>query len=380
MRRLLLSLAVTALLDAIGFGIIIPILPYYVLKLGATPTEFSLLTVAYSVGQLLFSPYVSRLSDVRGRKNILALGITSEVIGYLVIGLSPFFYLLLFARFLTGALTSNLPVLLSYVSDVGKREERSRNIGIISGSYGVGFVAGPVLGGVLSPLGYKTTFLIVALLALVNLVLVMVNLSRDDGGAKVARTPLKEIFSSSASFFVLILAVGTSFAVLQGTLAFYGNHFYSWGPPQVGLVLGLVGVVQAITQFGLVYKVVDRIGEEKTVVLGLTLSLLAYVLLSFPGGDVLAYVSLVVLALGNGVTQNSLLTLLSRVVPPQIRGGAFGFAQSSTALGSLIGFPAGDILFQYVSANSEYVLCSVLILADLVYLLKVYGGKAKFTS
>lgn len=94
----LITLALTAFLDSVGFGIIIPILPYYSLQLGATPIEYSLLTVTYSIAQLVFSPYISRLSDIRGRKNILTLGIGSEVVGYLIIGLSPYFYLLLLAR------------------------------------------------------------------------------------------------------------------------------------------------------------------------------------------------------------------------------------------------------------------------------------------
>ncbi|QKR00669.1 MFS transporter [Metallosphaera tengchongensis] len=367
MGKVLTTLALTAFLDSVGFGIIIPVLPYYTLKLGATPFQFSLLTVAYSVAQLLFSPYVSGLSDVRGRKNILRLGIGSEVLGYLIIGLSPSFYPLLLARFLTGALTSNLPILLSYVTEMDQ-EERSRNIGMLSGFYGVGFVAGPVLGGVFSPLGYRNTFLIVAGLALLNFLLVSVNIREDVEKVKVSRPSLLETLRGAGPQFALILALSLSFAILQGTLAFYGDRFYRWGPEQIGVSLGVVGVVQAIAQFTLVYRIVKKVGEKASALLGLSLSLISYLLLSFPTGQVEAYGSLVLLALGYGVAQNSVLTLLSKTVPKGGLGGAFGFAQSSTALGSLIGFPVGDSMFQYVSPTSEYLLSSFVVLGSIAYL------------
>ncbi|TRM74726.1 MFS transporter, partial [Sulfolobus sp. A20-N-F8] len=191
--RTLITLALTAFLDSVGFGIIIPILPYYSLKLGATPIEFSLLTVAYSIGQLIFSPYISRLSDIRGKKTVLLLGISSEVVGYLIIGLSPFFYLLLLARFITGSLTSNLPVILSYVTSMDEERMKSRNIGIISGSFGVGFVAGPIMGGALSPLGYRNTFIIVSILSLINLLSVLLTLKDENTGVIIKQSSLKDI-------------------------------------------------------------------------------------------------------------------------------------------------------------------------------------------
>ncbi|AHC52627.1 hypothetical protein SUSAZ_09625 [Sulfolobus acidocaldarius SUSAZ] len=371
-RIALTTLALTAFLDSVGFGIIIPILPYYSLQLGATPIEYSLLTVTYSIAQLIFSPYISRLSDIRGRKNVLTLGIGSEIIGYLIIGLSPYFYLLLLARFITGALTSNLPVILSYATELGK--DKSRNIGIISGTFGVGFVAGPVIGGVLSPLGYRNTFLIVAGLAFLNLILVYLLVSSDNKEIPIRQASLKEIFRMSSSFFTLTLIIALSFAVLQGTLAFYGRYFYNWGPSQIGLVLGLVGIVQAVAQFLLVYRIIGKVGERIAITIGLSITFIAYILLSFPSNQILAYVSLVLLAMGNGIAQNSILTLLSKTLPPGSRSGGFGFAQSSTALGSLIGFPLGNTMFQLLSPNSEYFLCSALSLLSLIYFHNIYAN------
>ncbi|TRM80896.1 MFS transporter [Sulfolobus sp. A20-N-F6] len=370
--RTLITLALTAFLDSVGFGIIIPILPYYSLKLGATPIEFSLLTVAYSIGQLIFSPYISRLSDIRGKKTVLLLGISSEVVGYLIIGLSPFFYLLLLARFITGSLTSNLPVILSYVTSIDEERMKSRNIGIISGSFGVGFVAGPIMGGALSPLGYRNTFIIVSILSLINLLSVLLTLKDENTGVIIKQSSLKDILKMSSSFFILILTVTLSFAILQGTLAFYGKYFYEWGPQQIGLILGIVGTVQAIVQFLLVYRLIGIVGEKVSTVIGLLVSLFAYALLLFPINQNLTYISLVTIAIGNGIVQNSILTLLSKSISSGNRGGAFGFTQSSTALGSLIGFPLGNFMFQFVSASSEYVLSSVLILISLSYFYRTY--------
>ena len=375
-RFVLGALALTAFLDSVGFGIVIPLLPFYIQKFGATALEFGLVVSVYSLAQLLFTPYVSRLSDIRGRKSVLSLGVTSEVLGYLLIAFSPFFLLILLARFITGALNSNLPVIYSYVTDVTAQEQRARAVGLIGASFGLGFVLGPFIGGTLAPLGYRVAFVVPAMLSLINLLFITIFLNNKVGELLVKPPTMLKSFRASRKFFFIFFGTYLGFSILQGTLAYYGQILYGWGPIQVGIALGLVGIEQAILQSIVAYRVVNKLGEYVTTVIGLVLSILSYLLIFLGFSENILYLSLALFALGNGLFQNAALTLISKTFSKEMRGASFGFSQSATALATLIGFPLGDFFLQYVSVNSEYAISAVAAFITLVYF--YFAFKADF--
>jgi DHA1 family tetracycline resistance protein-like MFS transporter len=359
--------ALTAFIDFVGIGVIIPISPFYSEKFGATPLEIALLFTAYSFPQFLMSPFWGRLSDSRGRKPVLMIGLTGEVVAYLLFAFAPNLTVLFVSRIVVGSLSANLAVIQSYVSDVTTDEQRVRGLGLIGAALGLGFILGPVLGGVLSVYGYRVPILLTAGLAALNLALVHLNVREPIHTYTLSKRSFRTVFNLAKPIYIMGGLVNLAFVGLQVTLALYVQRLYGWGALQVGLVLAVIGVEEAAIQGGFIHKITAKLGEWLTATVGLVLLATSFLILSVPPTQIGTVVALLVLGVALGLTQAPANSLITKLVNPDQRGSALGLVQSVTALTNIFGQIVGGSLFQFASAASPYRAGSIFVLAGLAF-------------
>lgn len=365
--RNILPLFITAMIDFIGFGIIIPIGPYYVETFHGNAFDFSILLVIYSAAQFITSPYLGRLSDKFGRKRVLSIGLTGEIAGYLIFGLSPFLLLLYVGRFITGATSGNLPVLYSFVSDKTDKENRTKAIGLIGAAIGIGFVVGPAIGGVLSVFGYRVPILFAAVLSLSNLILVQ-RLREEKKVTKYQKRSVLRSFKASPYLFLSITTIAIGFVMLQTVLAFYGQALYKWTALIVGLILAVVGVEQAIFQIGLVPKLVGKIGTFKTTVIGIIFFISSFVLLSFSIPEIAAFISVSLFAFGYSLFQTPVISFVSQISSKDSMGANLGITQSAQSMASIIGPLIAGYLFYAVSKFIPFQISALMGVLSLIFI------------
>lgn len=358
--------AINAFIDFLGIGIIIPIAPFYSEKFGATPFEIALLFTSYSFPQLLLSPFWGKLSDMRGRRLALTIGLSGEVIAYLVFAFSPSLPFLYASRAIAGGLSANFAVLSSYVSDVTSEESRVRGLGVLGAATGMGFVFGPIVGGTLSIYGYRAPILLASALCLANLVLVRLFLVEPAKPAvQRQRVGFRKVFLYADYVYVTGLFVNLAFVGMQVTLALYGQRLYHWGSFQVGLVLGLVGLEGAVIQGGLIHRVTRGLGEKLTVVIGLVAFAVSYAMLSTEVPQLMAFLALALLGVGLSLSQPAANSIITKLVPRSDQGAAFGLVQSLTSLSNIMGQVFAGALFNYVSPFAPYAAGVFLVVCGL---------------
>ncbi|MEM0272368.1 MAG: MFS transporter [Thermoprotei archaeon] len=355
-----------AFIDFVGIGIIIPISPFYAQKFGATPLEIALLFTAYSAPQVVLSPLWGRFSDRYGRKPLLLVGLGGEFASYMLLAFAPSLIFLYISRVVSGGLSANFAVIQSYVADVTTEENRVRGLGLIGASVGLGFIVGPAIGGTLSVYGYRTPILLTAFLALVNLGLVLSLLKEPIVRRTKMRKPLREVFGYARPVYVSGGLVNLAFVGLQVTLALYVQALYGWGAFNVGLILAAIGVIEAVIQGGVVYRLTARLGEWVTASLGIGLLGVCFFALSIPLSIYVTVFALVLLGIGLSLSQPSANSIITKLTPAEEYGSALSLVQSITSLTNIAGQVVGGSLFQYVSVEAPYVFGLIAVVAGLL--------------
>ena len=340
----------TVFVDLVGFGIILPLLPFYADGFGASGWVVGLLVTVYSVAQFFMAPMWGRLSDRFGRKPILLLGLVGSAIAYLVFAWSQSIAWLFASRVLAGIGGSTVPIAEAYIADVTPPEKRAGNMGLIGAAFGMGFIVGPATGGILAEISFELPGYVAAALCLLNAIAAAVLLPETLPREKRTRDRptfrytlaglgralhLPGLRRTLALYFLFTVA----FAVLQPTLSLFGEARFGLDQREVGYLFALLGLVSAIMQGGLVRRLVPILGEVRLIrysgvpfVAGLLLMALAQ---SLP----LLLVGITALAIGYGGALPSVLGLVSRVAPDDLQGGILGVGQSVGSL-ARIGGPA----------------------------------------
>jgi len=383
------TLFLIVFVDLVGFGLVIPLLPFYAVRFGASPQQVTLLLAVYSLMQLFAAPLWGRLSDRVGRRPVLMISMAASVLAYLWIGIAPALWMLFAARGLAGACAGNIAAAQAYIADITKPKERAKGMGLIGAAFGLGFIIGPALGGFLAgndpaTADVETPALVAAALSFVALCGVVLLLpeslqadirglggrarSRLDAIADVLRRPV--LSRLIQIFFLVILA----FAGMESTFALWAIEQFGWGPGQVGYVFAYVGVLSAILQGGLIGRLTRRFGEERLLLCGLALTgggLLAMLL-----AHRVAVLTLAVsaLALGMGLTQPSLNSLISRRAGREEQGEVLGVSQSIGSLSRVLGPVAAGFFFAEFGRNAAFFWGAVLSAAALLLALKLVRG------
>lgn len=378
-RRALATVWFTLFLDLVAFGLIIPVLPYYAEHFGAAAWMVTLLSTVFSLAQFVMSPILGRLSDRHGRRRIMLLSIAGAVLSMLVLGFATALWMVFLARLLNGVCNANISTAHAYVADKVPPGERARYMGMMGAAIGIGFVVGPILGGLLAlPTMPELPFLVAAGLGALNFLMALVWLPesrRPSLGQAAVAAPARRRFLALLSGdlrgtqigALALVAFGffTAFSSMESSFALFTEAIYSWGARETGMFFAFIGVVIAVTQGAVVGRVVRALGERRTLYVGMLLMALGLV----AQGAVPFFVALIVggalVAGGNGLMIPSLNALVSRASSAEDQGLNMGIVQSASSLGRISGPALAGPLFELVAPGAPLVFAGCLVLAVL---------------
>ncbi|ABC79910.1 MFS transporter [Anaeromyxobacter dehalogenans] len=368
-RSALAILFVIVFIDLLGFGMVIPVMALYAERLGAPDAQIGWLMTGYSAMQFVFTPIWGRLSDRHGRRPLLLVSIVMTAVGFLGYALAPSFAWLLVSRLFAGAATANIAIAQAYIADVTPPEGRARGMGLIGAAFGLGFVLGPAIGGLLSAISLSAPGYAAAALAAVNGVAAFFVLPEPAAHVQAERRPHLEALLGGVSrpgirrliliYFIAILA----FSGMEATFALLAVHRYGLDQRQVSYVFALIGVVATVVQGGLIGPLSRRFGERALLVAGLLLQAAALAALPYAGSVAGLLVATVPLAFGSSLTTPSLTSLISRSARAEDQGGTLGIGQSAAALGRIAGPISATHAYSQLWFAAPYLGGATLMLA-----------------
>jgi MFS family permease len=361
-------------IDLIGFGLVIPLLPFYAERFDASPQEVTALMAVFSLMSMLTAPVWGRMSDRIGRRPVLMVSMAAASLAYLWMGFADALWMLFAARALAGACAGNIAAANAYIADVTTPENRAKGMGMIGAAFGLGFIIGPALGGIVAgsnvaTADLRTPGLIACALSLVALLGVVVLLKESlpagiavrprRGRITMLRDALgrKVLAQLLAIFFLTILA----FAGMESTFALWAMAQLGWGPAQTGYLFTFVGLLSAVMQGGLIGRLTARFGEEKLLLAGLVSIAAGLLILPLAHDLPVLLVATAGLALGMGTMQPSLNSLISRRAGIGEQGEVMGVAQSVGSLSRVLGPLLAGALFAGLGRDFPFFCGMVLV-------------------
>jgi multidrug resistance protein len=402
-RRTLFALALTIFLDFVGFGMILPVMPYYAESLGASATVVTWLSTLFSIAQLVAAPLLGKMSDRFGRRPIILLSIAGSVVTSLMVGLATTLWVLLLARLLSGASKSNFSAAQAVIADVVGPHERARYIGVLGAALGMGFVFGPAIGGQLSAGGNASLpFFAAAGLSVINWIFVFFWLPETRNEEVYAASSNEVRFFSfgkplpglQANFRLVLMAsllFFVAFALMESTFALFNARTFGWGGKETGYFLTYIGVIIAAVQGSGVGKMVRRFGEATTLRIGVLFTGIGMVLTAMMPlaqqtgmlqiGDVESGATSVgiacylfagfFMAAGNAMCMATSAALVSMMSPADEQGANLGVRESAAAFGRIFGPALAGPLFDRISPSAPLWVAGLVCALNLGFLLKL---------
>ena len=372
MSRQKSSLAIlfsVVVLDLIGFGVVIPILPFYAKEYGANGLILGCLLTSYAAMQFLFSPFWGKLSDRIGRKKVLLFTMVGSVLGLTVLGLADSLPLLFAGRIISGIFGANISVASAYVTDVTTVENRAKGMGLIGAAFGIGFILGPAMGGILSKHGYHIPILTAAGLSSLNVIYAFFSLGESHRSEMAsARASLASVLAIPLvrKFCLLNFIFTLGVNQLESIFGFFMLDRFGYDAREVGYVLALMAFLMAVIQGGLIKRLVMRFGEKRLLSAGAALLALAFFFIPQSHSVALLLIPLSVSSLGRGIGQPSLMSLVSRGGGEETHGSVMGAFQSSASLARVIGPILAGFLYDRNMAYPFWMACGLLALMFLL--------------
>lgn len=389
-RKNLLILFLVVLFDLIGFGMIIPLIPYLGKTWTTSPVMVGLLMSIYSVMQFLFSPFWGGLSDRYGRKPILLLSILGAALSHTLFAFSTSYLHLFLTRLFAGLFSANISCAMAAASDVSTKEQRTQTMGLIGAAFGLGFVLGPLFGalgagwGVSLGWGEEFSSLIAGVLSFLNFIFCFVFFSETLQGKhqklRINFQKLNPISSLILTPFKVRLSVGLFFmatmslALIEVVLFLVMSESYSWSYIDSAFGFAIVGVIMAFTQGGLIRPLKKRYSETQIIFVGGLLFGIGLLTTAF--FDPLLYFGLgvITLSFGYALLNPSLTGLISIQSPQDSQGSTFGLTHGFSALSRIIGPIAGTVIFKTWGTKAPFLFSGLLILLSL---LVFFGARRK---
>jgi DHA1 family tetracycline resistance protein-like MFS transporter len=359
----------TLLIDITGLGIIIPVMPKLIGQLTgeglSVASEYGgWLTFAYAFMQFIFAPILGNLSDKYGRRPVLLLSLLGFGIDYLFLAFAPSIFWLFVGRIIAGIAGASMTTAMAYIADVSTPEKRAQNFGLIGAAFGLGFIVGPVLGGVLGQFGTRIPFFAAAGLALLNFLYGYFilpesltkenrrpfNFKKANAWASLAR--LKRYPKVLSLAGALILVYLASYA-LQSVWTYYNMYKFGWTEALVGYSLGFVGITIAVVQGGLIRIIIPKLGQERSLYIGLALYSFGYILFAFASESWMMFAFMIPYSLG-GIASPALQGIMSNQVPDNEQGELQGTLTGLMSLTAIFGPLLMTHLFSAFTGKQAY--------------------------
>jgi MFS family permease len=368
-------LLLTVFVNLVGFGVIVPLLPFFAESMNAEPWQVTLLFSAYSLGQFFAEPFWGRLSDRIGRKPVLIATTAANVAGYLMLAFVPNIWAAIAVRLFTGLGAGNISTVQGYIADVTPPEQRAGRMGLIGGAFGLGFIVGPGLGGLLAHpelgrLGFQIPIFTAAGLAALSClgVVLLLRESRAPSDPAVARpaflTGLQRARANPVIARVLMVTLFymAAFSGMESTFGLWAQNRFEWGAREVGLAFMAVGAVSAVSQALLTGRLARRFGEARVLAFGVGLfglSLLVQTQLDDPR---LVPVIMAFGAFGMALAMPNISALISRSSAPNEQGALLGLNMAAGSLARMFGPIVAGFTFSTFGPNAPFLTGAVLVI------------------
>lgn len=371
----LLILFSTVFLNLVGFGLVVPMLPFFGRSLDADPWQVTILFSAYSLGQFFAEPLWGRLSDRIGRKPVLIFTTACNALGYLALAFAPTIWWALAIRVFTGFGAGNVSAIQGYVADVTPPERRAGRMGLLGAAFGLGFIAGPALGGFLvqpelGTVGYQIPLFAASALAAAACVGVMLFVKESRKRADPAATRPKFLSGLSTarlnpvvSRVILVMFIyAAAFSGMESSFALWAEDKYGWGPKEVAFAFTGVGLVAAIAQAFFTGRLARRFGESRVLAGGLLLFGVSLGVQTLNPVEVLTYPIMAAGAFGMSLAMPNISALISRSSAPDVQGAMLGLNMAAGSGARIMGPIIAGVLFTHAGPDAPYVLGFLLTL------------------
>jgi len=361
----------TVATDLVGFGIVLPLLPLFAKEFGAGPLVATTLVASYSAAQFAAAPLWGRLSDRIGRKPVLVCSLIGTAIGYAITASANVVWVLFVGRIIDGLTGSTFGVAQASVIDVAEPRDRPRLLGLLGAAFGLGFVAGPIMGGLAAIGGRRLPFIVAAVLSGLNAIAAIIRVpetAKRSGGAVPAERSwlphldvMRRAGGSALARLALLGLLGTiAFSGFESTFSLLLDHRFDARHGVVYALFTAIGLAMVVMQARVIGQVSQRLGGSDILRIAFVASGIGYALLAIDGRWVSLGVALAFLVVGQGLFTPTLSSVTAGAVDPASRGEAFGVQQSASALGRIAGPVLAGLLFEHVAVPSPYIVAAVL--------------------
>jgi DHA1 family tetracycline resistance protein-like MFS transporter len=376
--RAFATIWLTLFLDLFGFGIVIPVLPYYASEHGASPAVVALLATTFSLAQFVMSPVLGRLSDLHGRRPIMLVSIAGSCLSMLVLGFAATLWMVFLARLVSGTANANVSTANAYIADRVPVADRARYMGMMGSAVGIGFVLGPAAGGLLSTEALpELPFFCAAGLAAINFAMALRWLPESRPPQHVGpprrRTPwsglarMAELRGTSlGALAVVSFGFFLAFSAMESMFALLTEARFGWTARDTGYLFSLVGACITFSQAVLLGRLVRRFGEKRTLVLGMLVQSAGLLVIGGAMSVPPMVIGAAMLATGNGLVSPVTSALVSRMSSAEDQGLNLGVIQSASALARIFGPAIAGVLFERVAPGAPMFAAAAVALGVLV--------------
>jgi len=366
--------------DLLGVGIILPLLPYLAETYHANPVQIGLLTATYSLFQLISSPILGRLSDKYGRRKLLLFSQVGTMAGFILLGCAKALPLIFLSRIIDGATGGNISIAQAYIADVTTKENRAKGMGIIGAAFGLGFIIGPAVGGLLSRISFSTPAFFAAGISLLTILLTFFTLKESVNVEKAVQSNataltingFKKIIKMHplGLYIFTFLTVNLIASILQGNFALWTQKRFGFGPSNTGWLFAYIGIMVVIIQLKLLPLFLKRFKERKLMTYGLFSLGIGLLLLTLAISPIWVLIPLAFTSLGQGLFNPTIQALASENVNKEDYGETLGIMQSAGSLGRILGPIIGGELFMHFGPNEAFIVSGVAMILVALFVVR----------